>query len=330
MAGLPTVDVSALLPGGDPEGVAEVGEQMDRACATAGAFQAVGHGVAAEHLAGLEALARELFALDEAEKAEIAMVRGGRAWRGWFPLGDELTSGVPDRKEGIYFGAELGADHPRVRAGTPLHGPNLFPARPAGLRAAVLAHLDAMTELGHALCRGLGVGLGLGEGWFEEHLTSEPTTLFRIFRYPPTGTDGWGVAEHTDYGLLTILHQDRSGGLQMRTPDGWLDVEPVEGAFVCSAGDMLERLTGGRHRSVPHRVRNPAAHDRISMAFFFDPAWDASVEPLPLGGAGRDRGEPRWDGASVFDAEGTYGDYLLAKVAKVFPHLVDDVALGDG
>jgi isopenicillin N synthase-like dioxygenase len=326
---LPTIDVSPLLPGGDRDRVIEVGEQVDRACATAGAFHAVGHGVGAGQLAGLEVLAREFFALGEGEKAQIAMARGGRAWRGWFPLGDELTSGVPDRKEGIYFGAELGPEHPRVRSGTPLHGPNLFPARPEGLRGAVLAHLDAMAALGHALCRGLGAGLGLGEGWFDEHLTAEPTTLFRIFRYPPTGTDGWGVAEHTDYGLLTILHQDSSGGLQMRTERGWVDVEPVEGAFVCSAGDMLERLTGGRHRSVPHRVRNPAANDRISMAFFFDPAWDASVEPLPLGDGVR-RDEPRWDGASVFDAEGTYGDYLLAKVAKVFPHLVEDVALGDG
>ena len=37
------------------------------------------------------------------------MARAGRAWRGWFPLGGELTSGVPDGKEGIYFGEELPA-----------------------------------------------------------------------------------------------------------------------------------------------------------------------------------------------------------------------------
>ena len=58
---------------------------------------------------------------------QIAMARGGRAWRGYFPVGGELTSGKPDQKEGIYFGAELPADHPAVLAGTPLHGPNLFP-----------------------------------------------------------------------------------------------------------------------------------------------------------------------------------------------------------
>ena len=40
------------------------------------------------------------------------MERGGRAWRGYFPVGGELTSGLPDQKEGLYLGAELPADHP--------------------------------------------------------------------------------------------------------------------------------------------------------------------------------------------------------------------------
>lgn len=32
----------------------------------------------------------------------------------------------------------------------------------------------------------------------------------------------------------------------------------------------------------------------------------------------------RWDGGSVFDVTGTYGEYLTTKVAKVFPALRDD------
>ena len=110
---------------------------------------------------------------------------GGRAWRGWFPLRGELTSGVPDQKEGFYFGEELGADDPRVRAALPLHGANLFPARPAELRDAVLEYIDAVTAVGHALLRGVSLGLGLDEAWFDRHLTAAPTVLFRIFRYPP-------------------------------------------------------------------------------------------------------------------------------------------------
>ena len=43
------------------------------------------------------------------------MAAGGRAWRGYFRVGDELTSGKPDQKEGIYFGPELPDDHPARR-----------------------------------------------------------------------------------------------------------------------------------------------------------------------------------------------------------------------
>src|SRR5689334_2246822 len=140
------------------------------------------------------------------------MVHGGRAWRGWFPVGGELTSGTPDRKEGLYFGAELGPDDPAVRDGVPLHGPNLFPAEPAGLRPTVLACLDELTGLGHRLMRGIALALGLPADWFERDLTRDPTILFRIFHYPPSPSgaadEGWGVGEHTDYGLLTILVQD--------------------------------------------------------------------------------------------------------------------------
>jgi hypothetical protein len=37
-----------------------------------------------------------------------------------------------------------------------------------------------------------------------------------------------------------------------------------------------------------------------------------------------DSGE-RWDHASVHEFSGTYGDYLLAKVSKVFPELRKEV-----
>jgi isopenicillin N synthase-like dioxygenase len=327
-AELPVIDVSALRAGDGNDDL--VGAQLDAACREVGFFYVTGHGVDPELPAKVDALARSFFALPDAVKAEIDMARGGRAWRGWFPVGGELTSGSPDRKEGIYFGAELAADDPRVRRGLPLHGPNLFPREPADLRGAVLDYVDALTDLGHLLAQGLAIGLGLERGYIDEHLTHDPTVLFRIFRYPPAmpTTDGWGVGEHTDYGLLTMLHQDDRGGLEVRTRDGWVAAPPIEGAFVCNIGDMLERLTGGRYVSTAHRVRNTSGQERVSLAFFFDPAWDADVRTLPLrdraGGRGPDSRD-RWDGASVFDFHGTYGEYLVGKVAKVFPALRDAV-----
>ncbi len=82
--------------------------------------------------------------------------------------------------------------------------------------------------------------------WFRTHLTTDPVTLLRVFAYPPHWPGVWGVAEHTDYGLLTILMQDDCGGRQIRSTN-----------------------------------------------------------------------------ASVFDFDGTYGQYLTAKVARVFPVLFD-------
>jgi isopenicillin N synthase-like dioxygenase len=323
--GLPVIDISPLVEGRAAQPVAA---QIDAACRDMGFFYVVGHGIPSDLVRRVDHLARQFFALDDDEKSAIAMHGGGRAWRGWFPVGGELTSGKPDMKEGIYFGEELSDDDPRVRAGLPLHGHNLFPVRPEDLRAAVLDYIDRVTALGHTLLRGMSIGLGLEPSWFDQHLTAEPLVLFRIFHYPPLEgvDDRWSVGEHTDYGLITILAQDSSGGLEVRGPDGWIAAPPVDDAFVVNLGDMLELMTGGRYRSTPHRVRNASGLDRLSFPLFLDPAWNAQVLPVPLVGiaAAQDRGE-RWDGADVHAWSGTYGEYVVTKVGRVFPALRDEV-----
>jgi isopenicillin N synthase-like dioxygenase len=301
---------------------------IGEACRDHGFFYVVGHGVDEGLQRRLEEQARAFFALDVQTKLRIRMELAGKAWRGYFPLGDELTSGRPDIKEGLYFGAELSDDDPRVQAGLPLHGANLFPAEVPGLRKTVLEYMDELTDLGHALMRGVALSLGLDAGYFRERYMSDPLVLFRIFHYPsvsesPSGNPAWGVGEHTDYGVLTILKQDDVGGLQVETGSGWVDAPPVPGSFVCNIGDMLDRLTRGVYRSTPHRVLNTSGRDRLSFPFFFDPGFDALVDPIELGDAAvphDDKGE-RWDRASVHDFEGTYGEYVLAKVSKVFPEL---------
>jgi isopenicillin N synthase-like dioxygenase len=317
---IPVISVAGLLDGSDPRAVADA---IGAACRDNGFFYVVDHGISEELQDRLEQLSAAFFALDHDTKMAIAMPLGGPAWRGYFPVGDELTSGRPDVKEGIYFGTQLSADHPRVQAGTPLHGANLMPVTPAGLGPTVLEYMAAVTDLAHDLMRAVALSLGLGEGWFHDHLTADPTVLFRIFNSPPAGpVDGeqWGVGEHTDYGLLTILKQDHHGGLQVRSGGGWLSAPPVANAFVCNIGDMLDRLTGGQYRSTPHRVQPSPGYHRMSWPLFFDPAWDADVRPVGAGILAEDR-DTRWDNASVHEFSGTYGEYLLGKVGKVFPAL---------
>jgi isopenicillin N synthase-like dioxygenase len=319
---IPIIDVSRL--GGNAADCQAVSIQLGEACRESGFFYAVGHGVEDDLQRRLQELSREFFAQDLEVKLRIRMALGGRAWRGYFRVGDELTSGKPDQKEGLYFGAELPADHPRVQDGTPLHGPNLFPADPPGLREAVLEYMDALTQLGHRLMAGIALSLGLEESYFAQRYTAQPLTLFRIFSYPPPRDPNlWGVGEHTDYGLLTILLQDDAGGLEVRSQSRWVAAPPIRGSFVCNIGDMLDRMTRGLYRSTPHRVRNPAPRDRLSFPFFFDPNFFARVRPIDLPGqdAPPDDQAERWDHASVHLFDGTYGDYLLNKVGKVFPEL---------
>ena len=326
-AGLPVVDVTPLF-GDDRDARTAVGAAIDAACRSHGFFAVVGHRVDPRLRARLDTAARRFFALPDEQKATIAMRHGGPAWRGWFPLGGELTSGRPDMKEGIYFGSELPADDPRVAVEhRALHGPNLFPAAVPELRPLVLEWIDVVTALGHRLLGAIALGLGLDEQWFRVHLTADPTILFRIFRYPPLDPAGpeatepnmrpvvrpvrraeqpgsdegatrvrselavppeaaqtMSVQEHTDYGLLTLLVQDDRGGLEVRAGDAWISVPAEPDVVVCNIGDMLDRMTGGRYRSTPHRVRNRSARERLSLPLFLDPSWDAVIAPLPLDG----------------------------------------------
>jgi len=319
---LPIIDIEPLRRGGDTQPVAA---SIATACRDNGFFYVVGHGVSETLQRDLEEQSRAFFALPPAAKLRIAMANGGRAWRGFFPVGEELTSGQPDRKEGLYFGAELGAEHPLVRAGTPMHGRNLFPQEVPELRATVLSYMEAMTILGHTLLSGIALSLNQEPTYFYDRYTTDPFILFRIFHYPPPRAgdeDGvWGVGEHTDYGVLTILKQDEVGGLQIKSRAQWIEAPPLPGSFVCNIGDMLERMTAGHYRSTPHRVRNTSTRSRLSFPFFFDPSFHAVVRPLQGLGTGADDHEPRWDQASVHDFDGPYGDYVLSKVGKVFPEL---------
>jgi len=327
MERIPIIDISALL---DEHAtriqLEKVAAEISSACREHGFFYISGHGVSEQLQADLETMSRAFFELPEDEKMEIAMEKAGSAWRGYFPVGGELTSGKPDLKEGIYFGTELDENHPKVIAGTPLHGHNQFPWRPADMKWVVLKYIEATTKVGHALMRGIAMSLDLPESYFDASITKDPFILFRIFHYPGqqlVADAPWGVGEHTDYGLLTILKQDEVGGLQVKVKGIWMDAPPMPNTFVCNIGDMLDRMTDGLYRSTPHRVLNTSGRNRLSFPLFFDPGFDAHVKPIANMSSHQDSSSNRWDGNDIYQFDGPYGHYLVNKVSKVFPSLLD-------
>ena len=340
-ASLPIVDVSPLLlSDADEIGQRDAAEQIHQACREWGFFYVKNHGIPTKLQDEMLALSRSFFSQPLDQKMQVTMSKGGRAWRGYFPVGNELTSGKPDGKEGLYFGTEILDDnHSKVREKVPLHGRNQFPSMNDDdgnrFRRVVLTYMAAIEHLGRSIMSGMARSLGLDKTFFDaNYFRNEPTCLFRIFNYPASfcqqqgNEDSWGVGEHTDYGMLTLLLQDDIGGLQVKTSQGaWIQAPPIANTFVCNIGDMLDRMTGGYYRSTPHRARNAStSHDRLSFPFFLDPHWDAQVLPVPMGGVTtpNDDAEERWDKTSVHTFSGTYGDYLLKKVSKAFPDLAQE------
>ena len=188
--------------------------------------------------------------------------------------------------------------------------------------------MDAVTMVGHTVMQGISLSLNLPIDYFYQKYNREPLILFRIFHYPPqpAGTDSWGVGEHTDYGLLTILLQDSIGGLQVKSRGEWIAAPPIENSFICNIGDMLDKMTGGVYRSTPHRVINISGKSRLSFPLFFDPGFDTVIERIEnIPQPNLVTETTRWDNANPHQFGGTYGQYLLNKIGKVFPGLKDQV-----
>lgn len=254
-----------------------------------GFFYLTGHGVSPQLVHEVLSAARKLFALSEADKEAIAMVRSPH-FRGFTRLGGELTGGLTDWREQIDVGPE--------RAASPtadgrdymwLQGPNQWPAAVPELRPALESWDIALAEVGRKLLREWAIALGSDGAVFSEAFGDKPATLIKVIRYPSDGTTSQGVGAHRDSGVLTLLlTEPEVGGLQVEVDGAWLEVPGREGAFIVNIGELLERASGGYLRATRHRVTLTGA-PRISVAYFFNPRLDARIPVLELPPELRDR-----------------------------------------
>jgi isopenicillin N synthase-like dioxygenase len=281
---IPVIDFLPFLHGGPAERLA-VARKIGDAAKRIGFFYVTGHGVPAALIADVYAQAKRFFALPPEQKAEIAIEKSA-CHRGWFSVGGEnldpeKQKAAGDFKEGIKIGRDLARDHPLVAAGTPLHGPNQWPSNLPGWRETMQTYYDAMEALGRELLHAFALALEIPETYFDAWLNTPMTTLGPLHYPPQSGhiTEAQiGAGAHTDYGCLTMLAQDDSGGLQVRARSGvWVDAPPVQNSFVVNIGDMMERWTNGVFTSTPHRVINVSGRERYSLPYFFDPDFDAPV-----------------------------------------------------
>ena len=316
---LPVIDV-ADLASPDPAARRAVAESLGRAARETGFFYVVGHGVAAARRDALIAAAKAFFGQGLDAKMEIFIGRSTNH-RGYVPEGEEvMVGGKRDRKEALDLGRELSATDPAVMAGTPMLGPNQWPALP-GFRETVEAYYDDVFALGGSLLRGFALALGLNEHFFDRHVTKPPSQL-RLIHYPFDGaaSDAAGLGAHTDYECFTLL-LPTAPGLEVMNGDGeWIDVPLVEDAYVVNIGDMMEVWTNGAFVATSHRVRK-TSEERLSFPLFFACDYNTKVAPLPeLGGS---------DGADARYRPLSAGEHLYAQTIQSFTYLRERLARGE-
>ncbi len=261
-------------------------DALDEACADHGFFLLAGHGLDDLVDRTWEAT-RCFFGADRELKESIRRTEDQAL--GWFDR--ELTKRTRDHKEVFDFiDPELISDRPM----------NRWPAGLDGFEQAMRAFFDAFADLATRTTRLVHDTLGLDADTADHCAGARTSSTARLNYYtvgdPVPADERSGLNDlgptalgaHTDPGVLTLLLQDDTGGLQTLDRSGdWIDVPPRPGTVVVNLGDMMQVRTNDRYRASVHRVMPMTTTDRFSIPLFFNPQRDAIIEPLPelAGGA---------------------------------------------
>lgn len=305
---IPVIDISGALDGTDVAGVAQA---IHAAATEVGFFYISGHGIAPEVMEQAFAVTRDFFALPLADKESVSV---GTDQRGWMAAGMSKLQGAKthDLKEVFFWGTEVAEDDRDLVAGKPLVARNRWPdAEFPRLKAELLPYYDALCAVAGEVLAAIAVSLDAGPEFFRARY-ERPLARGQLVYYPPSSAadeaeERFGVAPHTDFGVLTFLMQDNSGGLQVRLRSGeWIEAPPIPGTLVCNIGDLLQRWSNDRFVSTVHRVINRTQNARYSIPIFFDPNTDTVVDPRDLGAL-----EPK-------HAPVTVGGHIAGRNAKSF------------
>jgi len=277
---VPVIDISQLMVDSNSVDAAPAIEQIATACSSWGFFQVTHHGIADELFDDVWRQTQSFFALPIEDKLAILRTRDNP----WGFYHNELTKNQRDKKQVFDFTRE-GQD--------PIYGKsNRWPADQAQFKATMQTYFDACSELSLKLLEAFCIGLDLPAKFMHDDFASNHTGFLRLNYYPVhdpiEGTDhehqavaDLGVHHHTDAGALTVLIQDEVGGLQVHRDGYWYNIPPVPGAIVINTGDMMQVWSNDVYHAPVHRVLAMDSIDRYSLPFFFNPAADAKVSPLP-------------------------------------------------
>ncbi|MDG1437399.1 MAG: 2-oxoglutarate and iron-dependent oxygenase domain-containing protein, partial [Emcibacteraceae bacterium] len=263
----------------DGSNVKSVADALREASQDLGFIYIKGHGIPEKSINAARKAAYNFFRSTSEQKEQIKVSPNHRGWigTGGAKMDDDAK---PDLKESFLWGFE--DESGNTLDDHELRGANLWPDFQPNLERYAQDYFDKAHEVAHHLMRGFAIGLNLDENFFLK--TSDKPLSRGSFVYYPSqskelGKDQFGVAPHTDFGVLTVLCQDNVGGLQVETANGeWIDAPPIEGTLIVNVADLLHRWTDGAFKSTPHRVINNSGRERLSIVLAFDPNPETMID----------------------------------------------------
>lgn len=294
---VPVINIEPYLDGGET-GKRQVATEIDRACRDIGFLVIAGHGIAPDLVDETRETARAFFDLSLSEKMRTGQPARDVS-RGYTPLESEAVARsrgaetAGDLNESFMIGPVNPVDpgYASAPAAGKHFAPNVWPEAPTNFRSVMTRYHCVMGNLAQTLMRLFALGLDLPEHFFDDKIDRHISRL-RLRNYPvpqkPPLPGQLRAGAHSDYGSLTILAtEDKPGGLQAFNKAGeWVDVPAVPNCFIVNIGDLMARWTNDAWVSTLHRVVNPQAavadrSRRISLVFFHNPNYDATVACLP-------------------------------------------------
>ncbi|KAF8661827.1 hypothetical protein HU200_056784 [Digitaria exilis] len=292
---LPVVDLGRLL---DERSSEEELANLGSACQHWGYFQLINHGVPEEVIQDIRRDIVEFFKLPlEAKKAYAQLPDDIQGYGQGFVFSETQKLDWADM---IYL---------KLR---PMESRNMrfWPDQPPSFRNSydmcrnsVDTFSTEVAKVTSSLLRSMAMDMGVAPERLMEMFGYQPQSM-KVTYYPPcrqAAGDVLGLSPHTDATVVTLLlHVNDVQGLQIRKDGRWLAVDPLDGAFVVSIGDILEILSNGRYKSIEHRAVVHPDKDRISAAMFHQPCANTIVGPLPEI-VKKDGGEARYKSVDYMD-----------------------------
>ena len=300
---LPIVDLSPLSSPSPSEAELRIlSDQLHNVFATTGFAYLINAPLTFSHDDVFQ-LASDFFTIDNDEKARLAkktfVQENKNTYRGYFP---PQPGQLDNLKEGFEVGPPLAPKQfcPERVQKFNLAEPNVWPSEEAfrGGRARLETLYVELQSLSLKLLSLLAVSLDKPVDFFSDYPVDSISTL-RLLHYPPQPSSRQPQTDearlcctpHTDSGILTLLHQDPTGGLEVLNASGdWVPAPYVPNSLVVNIGDLLAKVSGGRFVATMHRVRmnegGASRNDgmgRFSVPFFFEPGEKCVVKSIDGG-----------------------------------------------